>query len=215
LSSLHLVISSLGVIAGIIVAVYQIMLPSASPPPVNVTVTVDPAKLQPPAAGMEVAKTESVNGGVKSDGLSPGARLDLSNAKFLSALNDGSDQKYPFRNLFDGKPGTGVVVADPDRELNILVDFGNAEALSVSAIAYTPPVSATGVRPATVLDVMVLPEGQIGAGGGKVYNFTLQTDQGTQSFALPPGSIGKGLWLRIAGAGDAGDLSIGDFAVLK
>ena len=208
-------VSSLGVLAGVGLAVYQIMLPAASPPPVNVTVTVDPAKLEKPATGTDIAKTEAVNGGVKMDGLSPGATVDLSNGKFLAALNDGMDRKYPFRNLFDGKPETGVMLAEPDREVNVLVDFGTTQAMSVSGISYTPPVSVTGASPATILDVMVLPDGRMSAAGGQVFNFRLQTDQGAQSFALPPGSVGKGLWLRIAGTEGAGRLSIGDFLVLK
>ncbi len=214
LSSFHLVISSLGVIAGVGLAIYQIALPGSSPPPVNVTVTVDPAKLPQNTAAIDVAKTETVNGGVKGDGLSSQGTIDLSNGRFLAALNDGSEQKYQFGNLFDGKPETGILLDQPDREINVMVEFGAPEAMPVRGISYTPPVSATGVSPATILDVMVLPEGQMGAAGGQVFSFRLQTDQGTQSFALPPGSIGKGLWLRVAGATGDDRLSVGDFAIV-
>ncbi len=48
----------------------------------------------------------------------------------------------------------------------------------------------------------------MGVSGGKVYNFVLQTDQGRQSFALPPGTTGKGLWLRIATNGAPGPVAV-------
>jgi hypothetical protein len=60
---------------------------------------------------------------------------------------------------------------------------------------------------------MVLPEsGAVGATGGQVLSYALQTEPGRQSFSLPPDSRGKGLWLRIGGAG-SGKLAVGDFRV--
>jgi hypothetical protein len=213
LSNFHLIISSIGVLVGAGITIYQIMLPSTQPPPVNVTVKLDPAQIEE-GAGAAIAKTDAAAGTTKGDGLSPEKRIELTQAFFLAALNDGSDKRYVLGNLFDGRPETSVTLKAPDAELNVLVDFGPLGSKPVSAISYTPPVSATGRKPATRLDVVVLPDGQIGA-GGNVYNFTLQTHQGAQTFALPPGLKGKGLWLRIAGGDEPGSLAIGDFALAE
>jgi hypothetical protein len=139
--------------------------------------------------------------------------LRTGNAKFLAALNDGSEKKYVLADLFDGRAETTVVLSEPDREVNILVDFGGQTAVPISAISYSPPPAQNGAAPATVLDVMVLPEGQIGGAGGQVLNFALQTNSGQQSFALPAKSAGKGLWLRIAGGQTDGKIAIGDFKI--
>ncbi len=70
-----------------------------------------------------------------------------------------------------------------------------------------------GVAGATILDVMVLPEsGAVGANGGQVLSYALQTEPGRQTFSLPPDSRGKGLWLRIGGTG-SGKLAVGDFRI--
>jgi hypothetical protein len=214
LSSFHLVVSSLGVLVGIAIAVYQIAIPSTAPAPVNVTVTVDPAKLQQAQGGTEVQKTSDAAAAMKADGLSGERLVDLSNARFSAALNDGSDSRYAFSNLFDGSRETALTFAGSDTEINVLVDFGSAAALPLAGITYSPPVPAEGVHPATLMDVMVLPEGQMGVSGGKVYNFVLQTDQGRQSFALPPGTTGKGLWLRIATNGATGPVAVGEFSLV-
>jgi hypothetical protein len=187
----------------VVLAVYQIVIPAASPPPVNVTVAVDPARLQ----------SEPQTVAVKGDVLRVDRQIDLGGARLLAALNDGSDRRYEFASLFDGSPATGITLAAGDSELNILVEFGATAPVPVTGITYFPPVSRSGVRPATRLDIMVLPDGRIGAGGGQLYNFTLQTDQGQQSFALPPGLAGKGLWLRVAGEAAGERLAVGDFAL--
>ena len=54
--------------------------------------------------------------------------------------------------------------------------------------------------------------GAVGANGGQVFSYVLQTEPGRQSFSLPADSRGKGLWLRIGGTGP-GKLAIGDFKV--
>ena len=92
------------------------------------------------------------------------------------------------------------------------VEKMHTEARKVVAIEYTPP--AAGKAPlATTLDIMVLPEGQIGS-GLPVMSFALQTSPGKQSFALTEATVGKGLWLRVAGPEGASALAIGDFAMV-
>jgi hypothetical protein len=225
LTSFHLMVSSFAALAGVGIAAFQMLSPSGvMQPPINVTVAVDPSKPAGTEANMVVGKSggdeaiEAVNAAAKGDGIAErGGFLDLraGNAKFLAALNDGSEKKYVFADLFDGRPETAVVLSAPDKEVNILVDFGTQTAVPISGISYSPPPPQDGAAPATVFDVMVLPEGEIGGAGGQVLNFTLQTNPGQQSFALPVKSAGKGLWLRIAGGQMDERIVIGDFKIQK
>jgi len=216
LSSIHLGISAFAAAAGVVFAAVQTFTPSAQTP-INVTVAMDPNKNA--AGNMDIAKSggapeaELVNIANKSDGIEPSGMLDLSaNGHFSAALNDGSEQKYAFRDLFDGRPDTVVTIQAPDSEINVLVDFGTQTASKVSGLVYTPPA---GTNLATTLDVMVLPEGHLESAGQPVMSYSLQTSPGSQTFALPPRSEGRGLWLRVAGPAGADHITIGDFRVLR
>jgi hypothetical protein len=140
------------------------------------------------------------------------AAFDLSNSKVTAALKDGSDARYRFRDLFDGRPETYLTFGGADHEINMLVDLGGTR--SVAGIEYAPPIATDGKARANTLDVMVLPEGAE-ASGRQVMSFTLQTAAGRQTFALPARSTGKYIWLRVAGPDDASEVSVGDFRVLR
>ena len=79
LSSFHIVVSSFAAIAGVALAAYQVLAPSAtSQPPVNVTVA-----LAPPAADKGDSETDIAM-----------ATVDLGrSATFMAALHDGSEQR--------------------------------------------------------------------------------------------------------------------------
>jgi hypothetical protein len=226
LNNVHLAISAFAAAAGVVFAAIQTFGTSSSPPlPVTVTL-VDPAKTpKPDVANQTVVKSQdadAINTAVKANGgaLQPvaastgGKVIDLANTgRFSSALKDDSASRYAFRDIFDGRPETSLTIDPPDSDLNVLVEFGSQTAVAISEIDYTPPPETPGVSGATVLDVMVLPEsGAVGANGGQVLSYVLQTEPGRQSFSLPPESRGKGLWLRIGGAG-TGKLAVGDFRV--
>ncbi len=106
-------------------------------------------------------------------------------AQFSAALKDGSEQRYNFAELFDGKSETSLSIAAPDRELNVLVRFAGDAAQPVKSIEYMPPPGSEGGA-ATVLDVMVLPEPFLETSGNAIQSFTLQTTPGKQTFAIPP-----------------------------
>ncbi|MFO0993473.1 MAG: hypothetical protein U1E67_16255 [Hyphomicrobiales bacterium] len=228
LTNVHLAVSAFAAAAGVVFAAIQTFGTSNTPPPpVTVTLAVDPAKAaQPDNANQTVAKSQdqdAINTALKADGgvLQPvaastggGKLIDLANTgRFSSALKDDSASRYSFRDMFDGRPDTSVTIDPPDSDLNVLVEFGSQTAVAISEIDYTPPPVVPGISGATVLDVMVLPEsGAVGANGGQVLSYVLQTEPGRQSFSLPPDSRGKGLWLRIGGAG-SGKLAVGDFRV--
>ena len=227
LNNVHLAVSAFAAAAGVVFAAIQTFGTSNSPPPpVTVTLAVDPAKAaKPENSNQTVAKSQdqdAINTALKADGgvLQPvaassgGKVIDLANTgRFSSALKDDSATRYALRDMFDGRPDTSVTIDPPDTDLNVLVEFGSQSAVAISEIDYTPPPPMPGVSGATVLDVMVLPEsGAVGANGGQVLSYVLQTEPGRQSFSLPPDSRGKGLWLRIGGSG-SGKLAVGDFRV--
>jgi len=200
----HMVATTFAAVAGVAIAIYQILMPSAAPPqqPVQVTLAVES-----PAAKAEVpvAKGDAVQSGPFDIG---------KGSQFSAALKDGAEQRYRLAELFDGKSETSINIAAPDRELNVLVSFAEDVAQPVNIIEYIPP-SDIFVAAATQLDIMVLPEGQMDTTGRPIQSFTLQTTPGKQSFALPDHAMGKGVWLRITGPANAESIAIGDFRILK
>lgn len=227
LTNVHLAVSAFAAAAGVVFAAIQTFGTSNTPPPPVTVTLVDPSKAaKPDDANQTVVKSQdadAINTALKANGgvLQPiatstgsGKMIDLANTgRFSSALKDDAASRYSFRDLFDGRPETSVTIEPPDSDVNVLVEFSSQTAIQVSEIDYTPPPAMPGVSGATVLDVMVLPEGgAVGANGGQVLSYVLQTEPGRQSFSLPPDSRGKGLWLRIGGTG-AGKLAVGDFRV--
>jgi len=200
----HILVSSFAAVAGVVLAAYQAFAPSQAPQqPLAVTVAV-----APDVADAVVEKSDAAAG--------PGSgAFDLArDARLTAALNDGSDRRYDFGRLFDGEVTTYLTVAAPDRELNVLVTFAAGRAEPVNAVTYVPPAGIDASRLATVVDVMVLPEGQMEASGRPVMSFALQTTPGSQTFVIPDKATGKGVWLRIAGRPGSADLVVGDFRIL-
>ncbi len=199
LSNFNIAITSFAALAGVAIAAYQAFAPSGGQQPVNVTAALDQTAAKADAGALiETSSIELANG-----------------ASFTAALNDGSDKRYQFGQLFDANPETYLTLAGSDSELNVLVTFGNSGAQGVTALVYTPPAGVGPEKLASVADVAILPEGQMHASGLPVYSFSLQRSPGSQTFAIPGRANGKGLWLRIAGEAGAGQLSVGDFRILR
>lgn len=211
-SGIHVLATSFAAVAGVAIAAYQaINHKSEAPPPtpVQVTVAVDPAKVAAAGttAGADVNKGDPA-GSVAIDGTNIAQGAGLS-----AALNDGSEQRYKFADMFDGNPQTAFSIHDPDSEVNVLMSFAGG-AQPVRQIEYMPPASNDGTA-ATQLDVMVLPEGQMNGTGSAIQSFTLQTTPGKQLLDLPGSVAGKALWLRIAGPGGQKVSPVGEFRILK
>lgn len=209
-SGMHVLATSFAAVAGVAIAAYQAFNHSSdapAPTPVQVTVAVDPQKVAAPQGNTDIAKGDPA-GTVMQQGinLAQGAAL-------TAALNDGSEQRYKFVEMFDGNPQTAFSIHDPDTEVNVLLSFAGG-AQSVRQIEYDPPSSNDGTA-ATQLDVMVLPEGQLNGAGSAIQSFTLQTTPGKQTLDLPGAAIGKALWLRIAGAAGQKAIQVGEFKILK
>lgn len=226
LSSFNLGISAFAALAGVVFAGIQAFSPTKGTAPINVTVALDPAKPGIPA-NLDVTKTaglvapDPVNAGGKGDITSAvlpqpttqTAALDLTRNIATAALKDGSEGRYQFHDLFDGRPETSLLIQVPDKEINVLLDLGGDR--QVTALEYAPPAGTAQGAPASILDVMVLPEGALEASGRPVFSFPLQTSAGRQTFSLPGQTHGKFLWLRIAGPDSADKVAVGDFRILQ
>lgn len=209
LTNFHIVISSLAAIAGVGLAAYQTFLPhQAAQPPVNVVVSVDPQKADSVVPNETVAKSESPKLATQTVNLAEGAT-------FTAALKDGSESRYSFSSLFDGQDDTFLAIAPPDTELNILVLFNSNRAQQVTALEYQPPVGVDPASMAKSVDVMVLPEGELGASGRPVMSFDLPQSAEARTFAIPGGETGKGLWLRVVAAPGVSKSYVGDFKILS
>jgi hypothetical protein len=209
LTNLHILVSSFAAVAGVAIAAYQTLAPHPSETaPLNVVVSLDPAK-QPAAAGTVVEKSDI------APTLATVAEELGREASISAALKDGSEGRYAFTSLFDGRSDTYLTIERPDQEINILLSFKGSAARPVTAIEYTPPPGADPSSLATSVDVMVLPEGQLEASGRPVMSFSLQQSLQSQTFAIPGRAEGKGLWLRIAGTAEAERSIVGDFRVLS
>jgi hypothetical protein len=213
LTNFHIAISAFAALAGVIFAGIQTFLPG---PAAVVTLAMDPTA----SGSVDVTKSTSaaVNVDVKANGTGEPAlqlaALDLDGrATFTSALKEESIGRYPYRDLFDGRPDTFLTIEAPENEINLFVELPSREV--IGGIEYTPPKDAGGLAPAAVLDVMVLPDTEMDGAGRPVMSFALQSSPGSQTFTLPQKSEGKGLWLRVAGPVGMGDVAVGDLKVLK
>ncbi len=107
----------------------------------NVTVTVDPAKLQPVQGGTRGAEDEQRGCRLKADGLLGERLVDLANARFSAALNDGSDSRYAFRTclMAAGRPPLTLSRAAIPKSMFSLI-FGSSVALPLAGITYSTPL---------------------------------------------------------------------------
>lgn len=209
LTNFHIVISSLAAIAGVGLAAYQTFQPhQASQTPVNVVVSVDPMKADAVVPNETVAKTGVPALATQTMNLAEGA-------SFTAALKDGSETRYSFASLFDGHDDTFLAINPPDTELNVLVLFKDSAAHEVTALEYIPPAGVDPASMARSVDVMVLPEGELGASGRPVMSFDLPQSTEPRTFTIPGREQGKGLWLRVVGAPGEAKSYVGDFRVLS
>lgn len=209
LTNFHIVISSLAAVAGVGLAAYQTFLPHpVAQAPVSVVVTVDPQKADAVVANETLSKTDVPKLATQTLDLAEGAG-------FSAALKDGSAARYSFASLFDGHDDTFLAIAPPDTELNILVLFKGDAAQQVTALEYQPPIGVDPAAMAKLVDVTVLPEGDIGAAGRPVMTFDLPQSAEPRTFAITGGETGKGLWLRIVGVPGAAKSYVGDFRILS
>jgi hypothetical protein len=88
-----------------------------------------------------------------------------------------------------------------------------ADGARVTGIELSAPEGIPATAYAAALEVMILPDGSMEGSGRDVTTFTLQPGMAVQSFNLTP-SLGKALWIRLAGQAAAPATIIGDIRVL-
>jgi hypothetical protein len=208
-TNFHVAVTSFAAVAGVAIAAYQTFAPSfMAQQPVAMVASSDPTA-ERPSADMTVGKTDAAPIlATEVDELGQTSAVS-------AALKDGSDKRYAFTSLFDGRADTYLTIEKPDQDLNVLLSFEGTASHAVTAIEYTPPAGIDPLKLATTLDVMVLPDGQMGAAGRPVLSFTLQQSLESQTFPIPGRSQGRGLWLRVAGPESAEKSVVGDFRILS
>ena len=206
LTNFHIFVSSVAAIAGVAIAAYQTFAPQPSGQPLNVVVAMEPPK---PAADIVVEKSDAIPA-IATQSVELGR-----DAVITAALRDGSENRYSFTNLFDGRDDTFLAIRQPDGELNMLVTFKNGTSRPVTAIEYSPPPSVDPSKMATTVDLMILPDGQLEASGRPVISFSLPRSSESHIYAIPGRAEGKGLWLRVSGNAGAEQSYVGDFRILS
>ncbi len=209
LTNIHVLVSTVAAIAGVAIGAYQAFGPHPDSLPVNVVVAIDPQKADAGIPDSVVEKSDPVPA-------IPTEAVALErDATYTAALKDGADARYNFSRLFDGQDDTFLAIDRPDADLNILVSFRNGKSYPVTAIEYTPPAGVDPSRMATTLDVMVLPDGQIGASGREVMSFSLPQSAESHTYAIPGRAEGKALWIRVTGNPKADKIFVGDLRILS
>ncbi len=201
----YLFISGVCAVATVFLGVVQTfgLVPSlgvSSPTPAAI---VQPPVEQPATNELKVAKLDS------------SAPLDENPAplRFGRGTRDGVVDRYAISDIFDGNPLTFIETAPGDRDLDFIAEFASSQSRKIVGLEYRHPTTADSDAAPTQLDVIVLPEGELNGGGRQVSSFTIAPEKGPQKFDIPA-AIGKGVWLRVAGQQDGGDLLVGDFRLL-
>ena len=219
--NIHVVISGLCAVAGVLIAAIQTFGGVDSKP---VEVKVEVRTPGTPAASKSAA---TVNSDIKRNGtlelgqnsteVTPSEPsgfvvASLDRAKFLPATRQDTHEKFPLPVLFDGNPSTYIKLQDPDNDIDFILEFPFASPLIITGMEIDAGDSDP-VAPVK-LEVMIIPSGTMEGGGRPVTSFDLRPGGGVQKFSLPPVE-GKGAWIRIAGRPGAAETIIGDLKLLS
>jgi hypothetical protein len=211
MQNVHLAITGFCALVSVALAAVQTFRSEPDKAPVEVTVVA-------PEAPAPVETLETVNAASKGDSSKVTevpfqSAAMLSEARFAPATRPDVVIRYKLADLFDGNPTTLLTLMPPDTDLDFIVEFPMAEGTKVTGIEISAPEGIPVTAYATALEVMVLPNGSMEGSGRDVTTFILQPGLVVQSFSLPP-SIGKALWIRLAGQAGAPATIIGDIRVL-
>jgi hypothetical protein len=219
--NIHVVISGLCAVAGVLIAAIQ-TFGGVDSKPVEVKVEV-----RTPGTPAESESAATVNSDIKRNGTLGLGRnstevtpsepsgfvvASLDRAKFLPATRQDTHEKFPLSVLFDGNPSTYIKLQDPDNDIDFILEFPFAGPLVITGMEIDAGDSDP-VAPVK-LEVMIIPSGTMEGGGRPVTSFDLRPGGGVQKFSLPPVE-GKGAWIRIAGRPGAAETIIGDLKLLS
>jgi hypothetical protein len=221
IKNIHVLISALCAIAGVLIAAIQTFGTSEAVP-VEVKVELSGREAMPNAA-----PPASVNGDGKTDGvpsLGPNvteiaptepagfAVASLDKAKFLPATRPDTPSRFVLPVLFDSDPSTYLKLAAPEEDIDFIVEFPFVQPITITGMEIDAG-EAQGLGPGK-LEVMILPSGSMEGSGRAVMSFDIRPGGGIQKFALPPAE-GKGAWIRIAAQPGAEETIIGDLRLIS
>jgi hypothetical protein len=214
LKNVHIAISSLCALAGVIIAGVQ---------------TFRSTDTQPAQAHQDAGQTASmsVNGEGKTAG-PPQARANvtevtpseppglvvasLDRARITAATRMDTPSKYRISELFDGNPATYVKLEGGEGDIDFIVEFPFTQSVTVTGVEIDLGDPGPSI-PAT-LEIMVLPDGSMAGSGRPVTSIALDERGGVQKFSLPP-EAGKAAWIRVAGHPGQAETIIGDIKLLS
>lgn len=220
--NIHVVISAICAIAGVLIAGIQTFGRSDTVP-VEVKVELNPAEKNTdkdrPAA--------RVNGDVKSNN-APEIRANvteilqsepagfavasLDRAKFLPATRQDTTAMFTLSSLFDNDPATYLKLSPPETEIDFIVEFPFLQPVMISGIQIDAG-ELEAFAPAK-LEITVLPSGSMEGSGRAVASFDIRPGGGVQKFMFPAVE-GKGAWIRIAARSTAEETIVGDLQLLS
>jgi hypothetical protein len=218
--NIHVVISGLCAVAGVLIAAIQTF--GVDPKPVEVKVEV-----RTPATPASSESTATVNGDSKRNGTLERSQnttevtpsepsgfvvASLDQAKFLPATRQDTPQKFPLPVLFDSNPSTYIKLQSPENDIDFILEFPFTSPLTITGMEIDAG-EADAVAPIKV-EVMILPSGSMEGSGRQVTSFDLRPGGGRQKFSLPAAE-GKGAWIRIAGRPGAAETIIGDLKLIS
>jgi hypothetical protein len=211
MQNVHLAITGFCALMSVVLAAVQTFRAEPEKAPVEVTVVA-------PEAPVVAAPLETVNAASKGDSSNVTevpfqSAAVLSGARFAPATRPDVVTRYKLVDLFDGNPTTLLTLVPPDTDLDFIVELPMAEGAKVTGIEISAPEGIPATAYAAAMEVMILPDGTMEGSGRDVTTFTLQPGLAIQSFNLPP-SLGKALWIRLAGQAAAPATIIGDIRVL-
>lgn len=219
--NIHVVISGLCAVAGVLIAAIQ-TFGGVDSKPVEVKVEVrtpgTPAASESAATvNSDIKRNGTLELGQNSTEVTPSEPsgfvvASLDRAKFLPATRQDTHEKFPLPVLFDGNPSTYIKLQDPDNDIDFILEFPFASPLIITGMEIDAGDSDP-VAPVK-LEVMIIPSGTMEGGGRPVTSFDLRPGGGVQKFSLPPVE-GKGAWIRIAGRPGAAETIIGDLKLLS
>lgn len=211
MQSLHLGITGFCALMSVVLAAVQTFRTEPDAAPVEVRVVTPEAPVVP-------EPLESVNASSKGDSSNVTevpfqSAAMLAEARFAPATRLDVLGRYKLADLFDGNPTTLLTLVAPDSDIDFIVELPMPEGAQVTGIEISAPEGIPSTAYAGALEVMVLPDGNMGGSGRDVTTFALQPGLPVQSFTLKP-SLGKALWIRIGGQAAAPATIIGDIRVL-
>jgi hypothetical protein len=211
MQNVHLAITGFCALMSVALAAVQTFRSEPEKAPVEVTVVA-------PEAPVVAEPLETVNVASKQDSANVTevpfqSAAVLSEARFAPATRPDVVSRYKLVDLFDGNPTTLLTLVPPDTDIDFIVELPMAEGAKVTGIEISAPEGIPVTAYAIAMEVMILPDGTMEGSGRDVTTITLQPGLALQSFNLPP-SLGKALWIRLAGQAGAPATIIGDIRVL-